>query len=60
MTTDPSARPTRAARGVHERRADLMTVTAGAALGTLLGLALAGGLAALYWRWLNRDQPEWP
>jgi hypothetical protein len=37
-----------------------MTVTAGAALGTLLGLALAGGLAALYWRWLNRDQPEWP
>jgi hypothetical protein len=44
---------------MHERRADLMTVVVSAALGTLLGLALAAGMARLYWRWLNRERPEW-
>jgi hypothetical protein len=44
---------------MHERQEDLMTITAAAALGTLLGLALAAGMARLYWRWLNRERPEW-
>jgi hypothetical protein len=36
-----------------------MTVTASAALGTMLGLALAVGTARLYWRWVNRERSDW-